>query len=135
MRGPAFYLKLPLIYKFTGIGFGNYLQVRDALGISTPYEIDIEYVAMNWGYLISTGIIGIALIVIIIGSALKNKPKVNRIVLFILLVFGMSSSIADSMIWAIYLCIALFNTYECNWINENVPFMREKNESINNNLA
>lgn len=124
LRGPAFFNEMNPVSKTVGIGFGNFLGYKKHFQINTIHEEDDEYMASLPDYLVSTGIIGFCLLLLCILVSFRNKPHKNRDILILLLVICVSSSIAHSPIWVLYLSFALWG----NHLDFNSKY--NKNESI-----
>lgn len=124
LRGPAFFNEMNPVSKTVGIGFGSFLGFKKHFQINTPHEEDDEYMASLPDYLISTGIIGFCLLLLCIIVSLKNKPHKNKDIIILLLIICVSSSIAHTPIWVLYLSFALWG----NHLDFNSKY--NKNESI-----
>ena len=108
MRGPVFYLHMPLSSKILGIGFGNFIGFREATKIWTAYEEAVEYFGMNSYILISTGIVGSVIFLIALYNLLKGKVFYQKGIVWILFVAGLSSSLYSTAFLAVAMSFALF---------------------------
>lgn len=109
LRGPMFFMKMPIPNKLIGIGFGNFLGYRDATGIWTEYEENVEYFGMDAYFLISVGIIGVCLLLYFVFNVIKNKSYFEKGIIAFLAVAGLSSSIYSTSFLVIVLSFVLFN--------------------------
>ena len=112
LRGPVFYLAMPLTGKLFGIGFGNFVGYREAVGLWTAYEETVEYFGMNAYILISTGLVGSLLLILSLIRYMKDKAFFNRAVICLLFVAGISSSIYSTPFIALALSFAIFDRQE-----------------------
>jgi len=108
LRGPAFFACMEPLGQIFGIGFGNFLGYRSHFHIWTIYEEPDEYMNTISAFLVSTGIIGIFLLLLCICQGLKGKPFKNKALMIILIVLSFSSSIGYTPIWILYLSFALW---------------------------
>lgn len=110
LRGYMFYKELPFSEKLFGIGFGNFVGIKNALNINTAYEYDVEYMNMNAYLLVSSGVIGITLILLALYCSLAKKNIVGVGSILLLVTMGMSSSVYSTAVFALYLSIY----FHCN---------------------
>ena len=103
VRGMAFYAKMPLGFQILGSGFGNFVQFKSMYDINTIYEMADEYMNTNAYVLISSGIIGFILYITALFRSAKGKIILSSMIAIIVLVFGLSSSIYSSAVYAIML--------------------------------
>lgn len=108
MRGIVFFSKMPVIDKFFGIGFGNFIGYRKDTGIWSIYEVPVEYFNTNAYLLISIGIIGCIFLFLAIIKYIKKRDKLTFVIFFLLFTMGSSSSIYSTPTTAIALAFALF---------------------------
>lgn len=118
LRGIAFFAAMPSISKFFGIGFGNFLGYREALNISTRFEVISEYMSMDIYVITSAGIIGTIILLSAIHTGLKGKQFYNKALMILLLVIGISSSIYSSILYAIALSFVFFDRGEAIGVNK-----------------
>ncbi len=109
IRGPAFYLAMPLFFQIFGVGFGNFLQFRELYAITTIYETTDEYMNTNSYIMISAGIIGFLIYLLTLYLASRRKVMVSKMILLILVVFGFSSSIYSTPQFVIMLLFILYS--------------------------
>ena len=107
-RGWAFYFEMPFIYQLIGSGFGNFIEFKEALSISTVYEQADEYLNSNSYIAISSGIIGLFLYVMGIWREASQKHPVAKCMALLLFLFGFSSSIYSSGMFVIMMLL-IFN--------------------------
>ena len=107
LRGFMFYKELPLFSKLFGIGFGNFDGIKALMSISTAYEYDVEYMSMDSYLLVSSGIIGIALILLALFYSFPRKNVIGKGAVLLLIAMGMSSSIYSTAIFALYVSFYL----------------------------
>lgn len=87
-RGFALWLKLPLLYKLIGVGFGNIANFIDTFNIRTAYDSYLtsvtatEYVNGISGVLICSGLLSVPFIVTWFVRLYKGSAVVGRIILF-----------------------------------------------------
>ncbi len=93
LRGMAFYFAMPTRFKLFGIGFGNFSQFRINYNINTIYETIDEYMNTNAYILTSVGVIGFIIYVYFIFKFTKNKKFQSKVLVYLLLLFGLSCSI------------------------------------------
>lgn len=122
-RGPAFYMNMPLFYRLFGSGFGNFVEFKNAYDISTVYEVADEYLNTNAYILISSGLIGFILYVVMLYKHIKHRVAFSKAMLLLVLVYGLSCSIYSSAQFVIMLLFLM-----------NAPLKKEvnKNESKHN---
>ena len=108
LRGIMFYFEMPSLFQIFGIGFGNFIQVKELYEITTAYEIATEYMNTDAYILISTGVIGFALFAFSLLLNVKNKGVIARMTLFLLLLLGLSSSIYSTPQFVIYLMFIMY---------------------------
>lgn len=108
LRGMAFYFEMPVFFQVLGSGFGNFIQFKELYGITTVYEIADEYMNTNAYILISTGVIGFALFVFSLIRNVKNKGKISKIALLMLLILGLSSSIYSTPQFVVYFMFIMY---------------------------
>lgn len=103
VRGMAFYANMPFIFQIFGSGFGNFIQFKSMYDINTIYEVADEYMNTNAYVLISSGIIGFILYIAALFRSAKGKIILSSMIATIVFVFGLSSSIYSSAVYAIML--------------------------------
>ncbi len=108
IRGPAFFLAMPLLAKIFGSGFGNFDSFKEIFSINTPYEQEGEYLSTNSYVAISSGIIGFCLYVYGIWKMASKRQWLSKSVALLIFLYGMSSSIYSSGIFVIMLLV-VFN--------------------------
>lgn len=108
LRGIAFYTHMPFIYQLTGSGFGNFIQFKEAYDITTVYETIDEYMNTNAYILVSSGIIGFLLYVGTLFKRTMGRITVSKMMIIIVLVFGLSSSIYSSGQFIIMLLFIMY---------------------------
>ncbi len=117
LRGIFFFMNMPILYQVFGSGFGNFNGVKEIYGITTIYETADEYMNTNAYILVSAGVIGFLLFIITILRSTKGSDIVSKMILILLLVFGMSSSIYSTPQFMIMMMFILFAPKE-NRLNE-----------------
>lgn len=120
VRGFAFYNELPSIYKVFGIGFGNFLGIKEAYGIDTIYEETAEYMSMNSHLLTSVGIIGILLLSIAIFFGLRKKTIQGKALFMLFFLMGMSSSVYSQPIFVIVLSFVFYGLDKKRLLKEGI---------------
>lgn len=108
LRGPVFYMNMPIFHKIFGIGFGNFIGFREATHIWTAYEEPVEYFCTNAYILISTGIVGFIILLSCILRMMQNMKFIRKGIIAILIVAGFSSSIYSTAFLAVAISFALF---------------------------
>jgi len=96
IRGPAFYLKMPIFYQIFGSGFGNFIELKSTYNISTIFESADEYMNTNAYILVSSGLIGFVLYVLGLIDSSKGRVVFSKMLIIMLLIFGISSSLYSS---------------------------------------
>lgn len=108
VRGPAFYLSMPLFYQIFGSGFGNFFYLKNTYNISTIYETNDDYMNTNSYIMISAGLIGFLIYILSLYMISRHKLPVSRMILLIVIVFGFSSSIYSTPQFIIMLLFILY---------------------------
>ena len=108
LRGIAFYYNMPLFYQIFGSGFGNFLQFKELYKITTIYEMMDEYMNTNAYILVSSGIIGFSLFVASIFRRAAGRVIFSKMLIIIVLMYGMSSSIYGSAQFVIMLLFIMY---------------------------
>ncbi len=108
LRGIAFYYNMPLFYQIFGSGFGNFLQFKELYKITTIYEMMDEYMNTNAYILVSSGIIGFSLFVASIFRRAAGRVIFSKMLIIIVLMYGMSSSIYSSAQFVIMLLFIMY---------------------------
>lgn len=116
LRGPAFFMCMPLFYQIFGIGFGNFLSFRESYGITTVFEEPTEYMNTNAYILTSSGIIGFVLFYTTLIAVVRSKITASKMLLCLLFVFSISSSLYSSPQFVAFMLFILYS-----------PEMRSKN--------
>lgn len=109
IRGISFYFEMPFFFQIFGSGFGNFIQFKELFNIITVYETSSEYMNTNAYVLVSSGVIGFLLYIYALFKSSKGKVVVSLMIAFIVLMFGISSSIYSSAVYVImlsFLCTA-----------------------------
>ena len=109
LRGPAFWLRMEPLNQLCGIGYGNFLGYREHFHIWTIHEEPDEYMNTFSAFLVSTGVIGVILLLLCIIHSLRHKQFKNKAFMFMLLLLSMSSSIGYSPIWVLYISFSLWS--------------------------
>lgn len=123
LRGWAFYIKMPVVNQIFGSGFGNFIEFKEALNISTVYEHADEYLNTNAYVAISSGLIGLVLYIYgIWKAAILSNQALTKSLALLLFIYGMSSSIYSSAPFVIILLL-IFNCPK-------KEFLDDKNNNI-----
>ena len=105
LRGPFFYFEMPFIFKIFGSGFGNFDAFKNAFQINTVYEQADEYFNTNSYVAISSGVIGLFLYIWSIWKNTAGRYWVSKAMALLLFLYGFSSSIYSTGIFAIMLLL------------------------------
>ena len=108
LRGITFYNHMPLLYQLLGSGFGNFIQFKEMYNITTIYEVADEYMNTNAYVLVSSGVIGFILYVGTLFRRTMGRTLVSKMIVIIVLVFGLSSSIYSSGQFIIMLLFIMY---------------------------
>lgn len=108
LRGITFYNHMPLFYQLIGSGFGNFIQFKEMYNITTIYEAADEYMNTNAYVLVSSGVIGFLLYVGTLFKRTMGRISVSKMIVIIVLVFGLSSSIYSSGQFIIMLLFIMY---------------------------
>lgn len=112
LRGMAFYFAMPFGFQIFGIGFGNFIKFKFVFNINTVYETMDEYFNTNAYILISIGIIGFCIYLYSIFKLTKNKKFQSKVLVFLLLLFGLSSSIYSTPTFILTLLLIYSTPYK-----------------------
>lgn len=107
IRGPAFYLKMPMLYQLFGSGFGNFIQFKEIYQISTVYEQMDEYMNTNAYILISSGIVGFAVYLVALFVESRRRTVIAGMLAILILVYSLSCSLYSSAVYAIMLAFII----------------------------
>lgn len=107
LRGPAFFLDMPLFYQIFGSGFGNFDDFKAAYMINTVYEQTTEYLNTNAYVAISSGVIGLLLYIRGIWKNTKGKRFFAKTVALLVFLLGFACSLYSSPIYVIYLLLII----------------------------
>ena len=108
---------LPGLYKFFGIGFGNYVAVSNTyLGI----ELESEFMSTFSYLLVSTGIIGVFVILAVFVKLFIKCDVGGRVMIIALFVMSMAASVYSTPFW-VWSLFWIFNSKKKNSVEgENV---------------
>jgi hypothetical protein len=118
MRGMAFYFAIPVKFQIFGIGFGNFMQFKTIYNINTIYETVDEYMNTNAYILISVGLIGFLIYIYFVFKFTKNKKFQSKVLVYLLLLFGLSSSIYSTPTFILILLLIYFTPYKYNYFKQ-----------------
>lgn len=118
MRGMAFYFAIPIEFKIFGIGFGNFMQFKKIYNINTIYETLDEYMNTNAYILISVGLIGFLIYIYFVFKFTQNKKFQSKVLAYLLLLFGLSSSIYSTPTFILIFLLIYFTPYKYNYFQQ-----------------
>lgn len=109
-KGYDYWTKIPLIYQIFGIGFGNYMSLT-FLYNGTNFDImNSEYMNSLSYLLISSGIIGIIMLVLVFTKLYRRSNLKGKIAILLLLLFCISSSVYSSIYWIWLVVVIMYNS-------------------------
>jgi len=107
-NGFFIFYQLETIYKFFGIGFGSYNDFKILKSINLLYDTEIEYMSSLSYILVSSGIFGFILYMVILFEIYRKAQKTGKVLIILLIIMFMSSSIYPSPIYVIILLFTLY---------------------------
>lgn len=112
LRGFYVYHELPTLFKFVGIGIGNYSQFIDKYGIQTFFDnlIDkhVEYMNVISCVLVNSGVIGLGLYISALFDIYKKTTLVQKVLFvnFVVLIIATSSFFSATYVMYMVFLIA-----------------------------
>lgn len=112
LRGIAFYFSMPVWFQIFGMGFGNFIQFKSEYNINTIYETMDEYMNTNAYILTSVGLIGFLIYCYFIFKFTKNRKPQSKVLVYLLLIFGLSCSIYSTPTFILILLLIYYTPYK-----------------------
>lgn len=108
LGGIYFYTALDPIFKFFGIGFGNYNGFTRTYSVLSLYGIQKEYMNSLSYILVSSGITGLLIFLFILHRVYIKSSLSSRILLILLIILCLSSSIYSSPMYVVLFTLILY---------------------------